>query len=83
VLAGAAFRAAGRRDVDVLLVVRAGRGAASSVAAGTEARVVWVFSSSIMAAASETGPVDRVRSSGAGWPVNVTGTSAGAAVAAG
>nr|WP_303709271.1 hypothetical protein [Kutzneria buriramensis]WKX07380.1 hypothetical protein Q4V64_07730 [Kutzneria buriramensis] len=77
VLAGAAFRTPGRRDVDALLAVRAGRGAACSAAAGTGA--VWVFSCSVMAAASGAGPVGRVRSSGAGWPVNVVGTEARAA----
>ncbi|MFH8477091.1 hypothetical protein [Streptomyces sp. NPDC018000] len=52
--AGAAFFAPGRRDVDVGLVVRAGRGAAAgAVATGTG--LVWVFSVAVMTAASGAG----------------------------
>lgn len=78
VFAGAAFFAAGRRDVDDVLVVLAGRVSAAGAAAATGPGAgVWVLSVSVMAAASEAGPVDRVgASAGAGAPVNVAGTGA-------
>ncbi len=84
VLAGAAFFAPGRRDVDDGLAVCAGRDPAAGavVLAGRG----WAFSSVVvMAAASEAASVDGVRASapGTGALANVSGTAvsfAGAAV---
>lgn len=74
--AGAAFFTSGWRDVDDVLAVRAGRGAAAAGGAGAGWAFPWA---AVMAAASGAGPVDTARSAGAG----VRGDAAGAGAAVG